>query len=114
MSTYIKLPMIGKYHELFEGYPEKMRDHIQDTEYPDKEEIVKYLKNAFAFAAKPQCLVDVFSGESIPMESLEMADGSYRWPSELLYYVEKYNLVLPEEFVEHIHRSKNAPAEPVI
>lgn len=106
MCTYIKLPTIGKYHELFEGYTDEMKNHIQKTEYPHKSEIVQYLKSAFPFAAKPQCLVDVFSGERIPMESLEMTDGKYRWPSELLYYVEKYNLSLPTEFVEHALETK--------
>jgi hypothetical protein len=30
-----------------------------------------------------------------------MTDGTWFWPAGLIYFVEKYNLRLPQEFVEH-------------
>jgi len=31
-----------------------------------------------------------------------MSDGKYQWRSDIIYYVEKYDLELPEEFVNYV------------
>lgn len=33
-----------------------------------------------------------------------MDDGEFVWTSEVIYYVEKYNLILPDEFINHVLR----------
>jgi len=45
---------------------------------------------------------DIFTGERIPHEVLVMSDGDYYWPNYLAWYVEKYNLRMPEEFEKYI------------
>jgi hypothetical protein len=44
--------------------------------------------------------VPFFGGKSLK------TDGVWVWPSDLSYYVEKYNLFLPPEFLQHV-RSKD-------
>jgi len=36
------------------------------------------------------------------MGSKELTDGVFVWPEGLHHYVSRYNVVLPEEFVEHM------------
>lgn len=74
--------------------------------YNGQDEIVAYLKSGVVYGAKPEIMHDNFTHEKIPYESLVMTDGHYRWSSELLYYVEKYNMMLPKEFVSIINKDR--------
>lgn len=74
--------------------------------YAGQDEIINYMKSAVVYGARPEVLYDVFSSDRIPYESLVMTDGYFKWSSELLYYVEKYNLVLPKEFIDRVTKDK--------
>ena len=63
------------------------------------------------FLASAEIYHDIFSGETIPYEAVIMTDGKYRWASELLYYVERYNLQLETEFVNIALKDKKVPDE---
>jgi len=94
---------IGDYEELVpgEGY-DSMKAHFEKGAYPGKEKIVKYLTCGKVDMASFQLPKDVFTGERIPMTMLGTNDGVYMWWNTLAYYVDKYNLRLPEEFEKHI------------
>lgn len=76
----------------------KMSDYFSDTPYDGQSEIVEYLKNGKKTYAAPGIEKDVFTGERIPVEMCGMTDGEYSWCGSLYYYVEKYNLRLPDDF----------------
>ena len=67
-----------------------------------KAEILSYLRNAEIIAAAPGIMKDVLTGESTGREELLYSDGKYVWKSDMIYYVEKYDMELPEELVTHI------------
>lgn len=94
---------VGKYDELSpgKGYP-SMRDFFSDGPYEGKDKIIKYLTNNTEDMVSAMIPKDVFTSESIPMESIGMNDGEYTWFTTLAYYVEKYNLKLPKEFEDKI------------
>ena len=58
------------------------------------------MKNAQVTAAAACMFRDVITGELIPDEALCLTDGEYHWRSDITYYVEKYNMRLPQEFIE--------------
>lgn len=94
---------IGGYDELSpgKGYP-PMKDSFSSVPYKGQKKIVHYLthgKEDMVSAAIPK---DVFTGETIRMEKIGMNDGEYTWFNTLAYYVEKYNLRLPESFEKKI------------
>ncbi len=31
-----------------------------------------------------------------------MSDGKYEWRSDVIYYVDKYDMELPDEFIQHV------------
>lgn len=45
---------------------------------------------------------DIFTQEVIPGEWTQRNDGQYSWDNDLSWYAQKYNLVLPDDFKNHI------------
>ena len=98
------MKVLGMIKELYSGendYP-SIHTLISDEPIEHKSEIVEYLKNGKVEAAVVAKARDVLTGKHIPMEWLSMTDGEYAWETNLIYYVEKYNLLLPDEFVKHV------------
>ena len=79
-----------------------MKDSFSEIPYEGKDLIVKYLDNGRKTAAAVGRAKDAFTGEEIPGEYYMMTDGEYSWISSLSYYVEKYNLRLPQIFEEKV------------
>ena len=61
-------------------------------------------KETFIFV-RLDILRDIFTGDTISYENRVLGDNEYVWSDELIYYVEKYNAKLPNEFVNHILKS---------
>ena len=66
-----------------------------------KNEIIDYLTNGEIIAAAAGRAKDILTGERIQGEWLTYTDGVYHWDTALIYYVENYNLKLPDEFLDH-------------
>ena len=80
-----------------------MRDNLAKEPYLNKEIIIDFLMNkGDILLAQLSRSKDVFSGERIPFELLVRRDGEYQWANILSWYVEKYNLRMPEEFEQYI------------
>ena len=67
----------------------------------EKEKVVQYTRSE-VIAAAPANVRDVLNPEVKIPELLLMSDGKYQWRSDIIYYVEKYDLELPEEFVNYV------------
>lgn len=87
--------------ELAKGYP-RMADHFSDEPAPCKERLCYFLKHAgILYIASGSHFKDVFTGEDTGIMSSVRNDGVYSWSPDLAWYVEKYGLSLPDDFVEH-------------
>ena len=73
-----------------------------DSDIQNKDKVLRYMKNCKVIAAAPGRLRDAFTNAIIPGEMLAYSDGQYYWGTETIYYFEKYNLKLPDEFLNHI------------
>lgn len=97
---------IGKYDELSPGRGyDSIRNHMEEKTYPHKEQIVKYLTSGKIDMISAEIPRDALTGQTIPGEKLGMNDGTFVWWNTLAYYVDKYNLRLPEEFELHVLKS---------
>ena len=97
---------IGKYDELSPGRGyDTMRNHMEETPYPQKERVIKYLTSGKIDMVSAEIPKDVLTGKRIPGEKIGMNDGKYLWWNTLAYYVAEYNLRLPEDFENHIMKS---------
>jgi hypothetical protein len=99
---------VGLYRELYPDfsagklYP-SIKDAISDTAQEHEPEIIAYLRSAVCLGARGGYVNDVLDPsykEGLPAHTY--TDGTYMWRLDLAYYVGKYHLRLPEEFVRHM------------
>lgn len=92
---------IGMTREIYnnEKYP-SMRDLIYKP-IKEKDKIVKYMKESKIQAVAPAIVTDVINPEIRFGELFFMTDSKYCWRSDVIYYFDKYDMELPEEFIQH-------------
>ncbi|RAO23685.1 hypothetical protein ONO86_01996 [Micromonospora noduli] len=62
----------------------------------------EYLKNGSVVAAASGYVFDELAPDRPEIAPLSiLTDGEWSWPSDLSYYVQKYQVGLPEEFLQH-------------
>jgi hypothetical protein len=98
---------IGFFSEMNIGYCNSgsIKKHIVDSVDYDKEEVIKYLKNAKRIAGCPREAIDCVTGETISPSFSVYNDGEYEWCDFLVYHIKKYNIALPEEFLRKVLQS---------
>ena len=91
------------YEEIDSGHNfPHLADSLEKQRYPYQEAIADFLKNGEEEFAQMSRAKDVFTGEVIPEEVLVMRAGDFYWSNELAWYVQRYNLRLPQAFEEFI------------
>ena len=76
---------------------------LTDVEHPFKARILSYLTHGHLLFAGGGLLDDVVKPTGAGfLFNQSRTDGTYSWSDSLAYYVERYNLILPREFVEHM------------
>ena len=75
----------------------------------DKARVLQYMKNAPVISAAAASMKDVLTDQYTGRELLVHADGKFLWRSDVTYYVEKYDMELPAEFVKHIIEATRQP-----
>lgn len=101
---------IGDYQEFYSdgvdrSYVEtlpKLADCVSDTPVEHKDEIISYLNGGEVGLACSAFSHDVFTGEQLGIREQTRHDDAYEWGEDLAYYVERYNVRLPQDFVDHI------------
>ena len=89
------------------------REIYKDDKYPsikelinrpirEKKKVIEYMKKCKIMAVAPAIVTDLVNPEIKFTELFLMSDGKYEWRSDVIYYVEKYDMELPEEFVQHV------------
>ena len=79
-----------------------INDFIVDKIDYDKQMIIDYL-NSFRYKAScPQAAIDCVTGEETSPSFRIINDGEYCWPDFLAFHIEKYNIRLPQAFVDKI------------
>lgn len=94
--------ILNKYDEYGQGmgYP-SMKDFFEKKPYEGQKEIVEYLKAGRKTFAAAGLFKDFYTGE-YKSANYAMTDETFTWMSSLIYYVERYNLRLPQEFENHV------------
>ncbi|MFF4262015.1 hypothetical protein [Streptomyces virginiae] len=101
-----RMEMIGFYREMDPENAAVFREPIEDkvrdrTPYP-KAEVKRYLDSGHPIFDIMESTIDVIEGTfRVPGGSSLLSDGRFVWRVDLAAYIERYNLALPAEFVEH-------------
>ena len=90
------------YKELNTGDFPSLKESLEENPYPNKEKILVFLQNGIIDLTRMSRAKDVFDGEVIPFEIHVMHRGKFSWSNQIAWYVEKYNLRLPNDFESYI------------
>lgn len=98
--------LVGFYEELDPGSSfsqGSIHSVVSDSAQPDEDLIIAYLEQGHPLIDFTETTEDVIDGkwQVIGGSSLR-SDNSWTWRIDLSYYVEKYHLRLPGDFIEHM------------
>jgi hypothetical protein len=98
--------VIGKTCKIYKDakYP-SIKDLINKP-IKEKKKIIEYMKKCKIEAVAPAIVTDLINPDIKFAELYFMSDGKYGWRSDIIYYLEKYDMELPEEFVQHVLKQK--------
>ena len=98
------LRRLGFFRELPHGDPEggSLIQSMGTEALPNEARIVEYLQGAAILVATSGPVEDVLdpSAGNVAVPNIA-TDGTWMWPMDLPYYVERYHVSLPEEFLAH-------------
>ena len=103
-----RLRPVGFFRELDHGMPggPSITDSRSGEAHTDETKIISYLSGGHLLIATPGVVRDVFSPDGPLIGSPHvMTDGDWAWPRDLPYYVQRYHVALPGDFVEHMRRN---------
>ena len=101
----MKVRHVGFFSDLPHGIPAEPRllDVIAELPIEDEKRLVEYLANGVLFIASPGIVHDVLSEQNVIIGSADIVtDGVWAWPRDLSYYVERYHVRLPDDFIKHV------------
>ena len=79
-----------------------VQSHAEEYE----QALVDYLHQGLTLIACPGVAVDILAGGSEMSDAPHIVtDGTWAWPGDLPYYVQRYHVRLPMDFVAHAQRS---------
>ncbi|MDB5299221.1 MAG: hypothetical protein JWO87_884 [Phycisphaerales bacterium] len=80
-----------------------LQDAVCTTAHANEHKTIRYLENGPNYSAMGKVVRDVFDPENgailFPGTN---TDGVFLWPIELAYYVRKYHVRLPSDFLERM------------
>ncbi len=76
--------------------------YAQTYEKTKKAKILNYLKRFKATGFTTQPVIDAFTGKKAASCDNGYTDGEYRWYESEIYYFEKYDLALKQDFIDHV------------
>jgi hypothetical protein len=101
----MKLIRVGFFRELSYGdqFGASLKEAVSKFSGADISKVDFYLKSGVAFVVAPGISRDILSENHGIIGSLALlTDGTFLWPSDLAYYVEKYQTDLPRELLMHM------------
>jgi hypothetical protein len=102
---------VGFFSELSPGWglplDGSIKDVVNPTGEPDESKIIAYLRNGAGIWSEMSAGPDVLDPEApdIPGIGSLYTDGTWLWRQDLAYYLGKYHVSLPAEFVTHVRNS---------
>lgn len=73
-----------------------------ENEIANKNDVLKYMKSVKIDAYSTDYVFDVVTTKKTTIDEVIYSDGEYLWSSSWIYYFEKYNLKLNDDFIEHV------------
>ncbi len=89
--------VIGKFREIYnDNTLPSLKDNIAKHPYKNQNKIVDFLKKGVVSSIAPAKPVDIVTTKTIDIDLMCMKYNDIGWRSDLIYYIEKYNVKLSE------------------
>lgn len=72
----------------------------------ERSAIIAYMKAGKEFCASPSIRKDVVTGDRLPVYDYDLTDEVYLWNSAAIYYFEKYDFDLSEDFKKYVMKKQ--------
>jgi hypothetical protein len=102
---------VGFFSELSPGWgfplDGSIKDFVNPAGEPDEPEMIAYLRNGVGIWSEMSAGPDVLDPEAPDLLGIGSlyTDGTWFWRHDLAYYLGKYHVSLPAEFVNHVRES---------
>ncbi len=90
---------------------DSIRDFVSSEPSRHKAIILSYLRLGDRMGWTMEKSPDVIDGTHQPDSASPVTDGHWVWRADLAHYVEKYNLRLPQEFIDTVVARNGIPPE---
>lgn len=92
--------------KLLELTDNNLKEHnLKNFTIQDKEKIIKYLRKSEYLSILLDCTTCIFTGEIIEHFDTHKTDGKWIWSADIIHYIEKYNFILPFDFLSDIRQN---------
>jgi hypothetical protein len=113
----VKLKPVVRFREFpFETINDPtMKEFMAPAPWPNQEKVLEYLRSGLILAYpmgadlmdwfdRPNRANPLIAGK--PLGGVTpLTDGEWFWPAGLIHFIEKYNVRVPDEFIEHAERN---------
>lgn len=106
---------IGFYREYTRDLADISVLSLKDGDKQDiSDQVLNYLKNGYFVEGQRESFTCPLTGRVI-IPNIIYTDGVWIWTTGLIFYVENFNIALPDEFLNHMHinKYKNPPKEQI-
>ncbi|MFE3329907.1 hypothetical protein [Streptomyces sp. NPDC059176] len=99
------MKLIGFYQEMDPGYSVAWGGPVPPPEsgagkYPVRD-VISYLKSGYPILDVMELTTDVIGGAfRVPGGSSVLTDGQFVWREDLAWYIERYQVDLPQDFID--------------
>ncbi|MET8098248.1 hypothetical protein ABZV29_17465 [Streptomyces sp. NPDC005236] len=108
---------VGFFSELTPGWglpiDGLMRESVNSTGEPDEAGIISYLRNGAGIWSEMSAGPDVLDSEAPDLSGIGSlyTDGIWLWRQDLSYYLAKYHVSLPADFITQVRNSRHQVPE---
>ena len=93
---------ICNYKEFDKTSSKSILDNVSETVPEYKETVIKHLKFYKPSSIAPAIVYDLITGEKLDVTLYCSHDDFFYWRSDMIYYFEKYNLKLNDDFINYV------------
>jgi hypothetical protein len=103
MQKKTTLKCIGFFRELPHGDPNgpSLVKSKREEAAENESQVIAYLSKGVPYIVSPGPVWDVIDNEGPIGTGSVLTDGEWAWPDDLVSYVSKYHVALPDDFIGH-------------
>lgn len=94
----------GYFREVAHGDPEGPSVHQRSGPFGDRYRAARYLTTGALLVGAPGTTTCAFDRCEALLEYHVMTDGEWHWPLDAAHYVERHNVAVPSDLLDHMRQ----------